>query len=157
MTISRDTDHQVCGMSLAIDVVGGKWRMHLMWVLGAEPQRFGQIRRTLAGVSEKVLPAVSTDASSTTAGGAESAIEKVNARQMFCVASAGSTVEYTQKIKKYDTEKGEIQAEAKRFEQIRNDAQRHSQIFGIAVIYLQIEVTCRLLGHNQWFLSSCQR
>lgn len=55
MTISRDTDHQVCGMSLAIDVVGGKWRMQLMWVLGAEPQRFGQIRRTLAGVSEKVL------------------------------------------------------------------------------------------------------
>ncbi|WP_459550050.1 winged helix-turn-helix transcriptional regulator [Nocardia sp. X0981] len=42
-------------MSLAIDVVGGKWKMHLMWVLGEDPQRFGQIRRTLDGVSEKVL------------------------------------------------------------------------------------------------------
>ncbi|MFE5475230.1 MULTISPECIES: winged helix-turn-helix transcriptional regulator [unclassified Nocardia] len=42
-------------MSLAIDVVGGKWKLHLMWVLGAGPQRFGQIRRMLEGVSEKVL------------------------------------------------------------------------------------------------------
>ncbi|WP_024801592.1 helix-turn-helix domain-containing protein [Nocardia sp. BMG51109] len=42
-------------MSVAIDVVGGKWRMHLMWVLGEGPQRFGRIRRLLDGVSEKVL------------------------------------------------------------------------------------------------------
>ncbi|GAB4589771.1 hypothetical protein Ntsu_76030 [Nocardia sp. IFM 10818] len=50
-----DADHDVCGMSLAIDVVGGKWKLHLMWVLGEGPQRFGQIRRMLTGVSEKVL------------------------------------------------------------------------------------------------------
>ncbi|MGW5386737.1 winged helix-turn-helix transcriptional regulator [Nocardia sp. NPDC003963] len=42
-------------MSLAIEVVGGKWKMHLMWILGEGPQRFGNIRRTLTGVSEKVL------------------------------------------------------------------------------------------------------
>ncbi|MBF6328952.1 winged helix-turn-helix transcriptional regulator [Nocardia transvalensis] len=42
-------------MSVAIDVVGGKWKLHLMWVLGLGPQRFGQIRRLLDGVSEKVL------------------------------------------------------------------------------------------------------
>ncbi|WP_067978362.1 winged helix-turn-helix transcriptional regulator [Nocardia caishijiensis] len=53
--MSSDVDHQVCGMSLAIDVVGGKWKLHLMWVLGEGPQRFGNIRRLLAGVSEKVL------------------------------------------------------------------------------------------------------
>ncbi|WP_280306679.1 winged helix-turn-helix transcriptional regulator, partial [Nocardia neocaledoniensis] len=53
--MSSDADHDVCGMSLAIDVVGGKWRLHLMWVLGDGPQRFGQIRRMLDGVSEKVL------------------------------------------------------------------------------------------------------
>lgn len=53
--MSSDADHDVCGMSLAIDVVGGKWKLHLMWVLGAGPQRFGQIRRLLEGVSEKVL------------------------------------------------------------------------------------------------------
>ncbi|MFD5175503.1 winged helix-turn-helix transcriptional regulator [Nocardia sp. NPDC058379] len=53
--MNGDADHDVCGMSLAIDVVGGKWKLHLMWVLGAGPQRFGQIRRMLDGVSEKVL------------------------------------------------------------------------------------------------------
>jgi len=48
--------------------------------------------------------------------------------------------DYSKKIEKYDKEKSEIQDEAKRFESIRNDAQRHSQIFGIAVIYLQIAI-----------------
>jgi DNA-binding HxlR family transcriptional regulator len=55
VTGAGDTDHEVCGMSLAIDVVGGKWKLHLMWILGVGPQRFGQIHRTLTGVSEKVL------------------------------------------------------------------------------------------------------
>ncbi len=56
--MSSDADHQVCGMSVAIDVVGGKWKLHLMWALGANPQRFGEIRRLLTGVSEKVLDLV---------------------------------------------------------------------------------------------------
>lgn len=54
METVSDAD-QVCGMSIAIDVVGGKWKMHLMWVLAEGPVRFGQIRRKLGGVSEKVL------------------------------------------------------------------------------------------------------
>ncbi|PXX65466.1 HxlR family transcriptional regulator [Nocardia tenerifensis] len=53
--MNGDADHEVCGMSVAIDVVGGKWKLHLMWALNARPQRFGQIRRLLTGVSEKVL------------------------------------------------------------------------------------------------------
>ena len=52
--VMGDAD-QTCGMSIAIDVVGGKWKMHLMWVLAEGPVRFGQIRRKLDGVSEKVL------------------------------------------------------------------------------------------------------
>ncbi|WP_245400897.1 winged helix-turn-helix transcriptional regulator [Nocardia albiluteola] len=55
MGVDGEADHDVCGMSVAIDAVGGKWKLHLMWVLGAGPRRFGQIRRVLAGVSEKVL------------------------------------------------------------------------------------------------------
>jgi len=54
MRAMGDAD-QTCGMSVAIDVVGGKWKMHLMWVLAEGPVRFGQIRRKLDGVSEKVL------------------------------------------------------------------------------------------------------
>lgn len=54
MSAEGDVDHP-CGMSVAIDAVGGKWKLHLMWVLGDGPQRFGAIRRILTGVSEKVL------------------------------------------------------------------------------------------------------
>ncbi len=48
--------------------------------------------------------------------------------------------DYGKKIAKYDGEKTDIQKEAKRFEEVRNDAQKHGQIFGIAVIYLQIAI-----------------
>lgn len=54
MRSGGDAD-QACGMTVAIDVVGGKWKLHLMWVLAEGPVRFGQIRRKLDGVSEKVL------------------------------------------------------------------------------------------------------
>ena len=47
---------------------------------------------------------------------------------------------YAQKIKKYDGEKAEISKEAKRLEALRDDAQKHSGIFGLAVIFLQIAI-----------------
>lgn len=65
--------------------------------------------------------------------------------------------EYTSKINKYDSEKTEIQNEAKRFESVRNDAQKHSQIFGVAVIYLQIAILLSSIAalikqRNIWLL-----
>ncbi|MBI3752809.1 MAG: DUF4337 domain-containing protein [Deltaproteobacteria bacterium] len=50
------------------------------------------------------------------------------------------TEAYSKKIKKYDDEKTEIQTEAKKLEGIRDDAKRHSQAFGVAVIFLQIAI-----------------
>ncbi|PKN18263.1 MAG: hypothetical protein CVU71_12185 [Deltaproteobacteria bacterium HGW-Deltaproteobacteria-6] len=47
---------------------------------------------------------------------------------------------YSQKIKRYDAEKAEISKEAKRLEAQRDDAQKHTGIFGIAVIFLQIAI-----------------
>lgn len=47
---------------------------------------------------------------------------------------------YRQKIKKYDQEKAEISREAKRLDLVRDDAQKHSSIFGLAVIFLQIAI-----------------
>lgn len=48
--------------------------------------------------------------------------------------------DYTAKVAKYDKEKEEIMAEAKRLEQVRDDAARHGSGFGIAVIFLQISI-----------------
>jgi hypothetical protein len=47
---------------------------------------------------------------------------------------------YAAKIAKYEAEKSEIQLDAKRLEAVRDDAQRHGQAFGVAVIFLQIAI-----------------
>ncbi len=47
----------ICGLDAAVDVVGGKWKPLILWALDdAEgPLRFGELRRQVPGVSEKVL------------------------------------------------------------------------------------------------------
>ena len=47
---------------------------------------------------------------------------------------------YASKTAKYDEERSKIEQTAKRYEAIRDDAQKHSQTFGIAVIFLQIAI-----------------
>ena len=48
--------------------------------------------------------------------------------------------DYSKKIKKYDEEKKQIENDARKFEGVKDDAQKHSQIFGMAVIFLQIAI-----------------
>ncbi len=45
----------VSGLDASIDVVGGKWKVLILWALGGGPKRFGELKRAVAGVSEKVL------------------------------------------------------------------------------------------------------
>ncbi|MGW7361829.1 winged helix-turn-helix transcriptional regulator [Streptomyces sp. NPDC054841] len=45
-----------CGLDAAVDVVGGKWKPMILWVLhDARARRFGELKRDMHGVSEKVL------------------------------------------------------------------------------------------------------
>ena len=44
-----------CGIDAAMDVVGGKWKVLVLWALDERPHRFGELRRALPGVTEKVL------------------------------------------------------------------------------------------------------
>lgn len=48
-------DIYVCGVELTNDILGGKWRMMIIWYLRKKSLRFGELRRTLQGISEKVL------------------------------------------------------------------------------------------------------
>jgi hypothetical protein len=48
--------------------------------------------------------------------------------------------DYKNKIDKYEKEKSEAQAKAKKLEGLRDEAQIHSKAFGMAVIYLQIAI-----------------
>jgi DNA-binding HxlR family transcriptional regulator len=45
----------VSGLDAAIDVVGGKWKVLILWTLGESAKRFGELKRSLDGVSEKML------------------------------------------------------------------------------------------------------
>ncbi len=44
-----------CGLDVSFAVVGGKWKPLILYYLSRGPRRFGELRRLVAGVSEKVL------------------------------------------------------------------------------------------------------
>ena len=44
-----------CGLEAALDVIGGKWKVLILWALRAEAHRFGELRRLVEGISEKML------------------------------------------------------------------------------------------------------
>jgi len=44
-----------CGFATALNAIGGKWKTLILWEINAEPRRFGELKRLLPGVSEKVL------------------------------------------------------------------------------------------------------
>lgn len=44
-----------CGLGPAFNVIGGKWKAVLLWEMDARTRRFGELRRLVPGISEKVL------------------------------------------------------------------------------------------------------
>jgi DNA-binding HxlR family transcriptional regulator len=44
-----------CGLDAALMVVGGKWKPLILFHLGPGKRRFGELRRLVSGVSEKML------------------------------------------------------------------------------------------------------
>jgi DNA-binding HxlR family transcriptional regulator len=44
-----------CGLEAALEVVGGKWKVLILWPLRQAPRRFGELRRQIPGISEKML------------------------------------------------------------------------------------------------------
>lgn len=57
MGITRRPGAHICGIDAAMDVIGGKWKVLILWALNERPCRFGELRRMLPGVTEKVLAA----------------------------------------------------------------------------------------------------
>ncbi|MCG5472082.1 helix-turn-helix transcriptional regulator [Micromonospora sp. LAH09] len=49
-------DAHICGIDTAMEVIGGKWKVLILWALDEHPHlRFGELRRLLPGITEKVL------------------------------------------------------------------------------------------------------
>ncbi|MEM1042617.1 MAG: helix-turn-helix domain-containing protein [Bacteroidota bacterium] len=49
------TLHAACPVTAAVALVGGKWKIPLLWHLQAGPRRYGALRRAIPGISEKML------------------------------------------------------------------------------------------------------
>lgn len=45
----------VCGLGPAIDVISGKWKALLLWAIAEKPCRFGELKRAVPGITEKML------------------------------------------------------------------------------------------------------
>jgi len=55
MRSSMERKDYSCGLEAALDVVGGKWKVLILWALRSGPRRFGELRRDIPGISEKML------------------------------------------------------------------------------------------------------
>ncbi|RKT86935.1 DNA-binding transcriptional regulator, HxlR family [Saccharopolyspora antimicrobica] len=44
-----------CSLNAAVDILSGKWKILLLWELLEQPRRFGELRRLVPGIREKVL------------------------------------------------------------------------------------------------------
>jgi DNA-binding HxlR family transcriptional regulator len=44
-----------CGLVPALDVIGGKWKALILWEMHNQPRRFGELKRRVSGISEKML------------------------------------------------------------------------------------------------------
>jgi len=44
-----------CPVSEALKIIGGKWRLQIIYEIGTEKRRFGKIKRLIPEISEKML------------------------------------------------------------------------------------------------------
>jgi DNA-binding HxlR family transcriptional regulator len=44
-----------CPVEAAIDVMGGRWKPLILWWLSQRTHRFGELRRAMPGITEKML------------------------------------------------------------------------------------------------------
>jgi DNA-binding HxlR family transcriptional regulator len=47
--------HYTCGLDVVLELIEGKWKFLVLWNLASGPKRFGELRRLVGGVSEKML------------------------------------------------------------------------------------------------------
>jgi DNA-binding HxlR family transcriptional regulator len=49
------TEESPCGLDVALAVMGGKWKPRILYHLNSAPKRFRDLKRSVVGISEKVL------------------------------------------------------------------------------------------------------
>lgn len=44
-----------CGLEASLAIIGGKWKCLILWGLVQNARRFGELKRAVVGISEKML------------------------------------------------------------------------------------------------------
>lgn len=55
LTNQKNTDATQLALKKTLDIICGKWRLYIIYQLGTEARRYGELRRMIPDVSEKVL------------------------------------------------------------------------------------------------------
>ena len=55
MTYSKNGKTYHCPVEAALEVIGGKWKPLILWALGNNVMRFGELQKGLPGVNAKML------------------------------------------------------------------------------------------------------
>lgn len=55
MTTQLKESSDTCGFTMALAVIKGKWKATIIWELHERPVRFGELKRRLGRISEKML------------------------------------------------------------------------------------------------------
>ena len=55
ITTRKTTDTNHLALQKTLDIICGKWRLYIIYQLGTEARRYGELRRMIPEVSEKVL------------------------------------------------------------------------------------------------------
>lgn len=53
--MGKDTNHKHCGVAKTLKVIGSKWTMFILHTLFDGTKRFGELQRSLEGISPKTL------------------------------------------------------------------------------------------------------
>ncbi|ANU14596.1 Transcriptional regulator, HxlR family [Planococcus halocryophilus Or1] len=48
-------NNYVCSLGLTIDLIGGKWKLMILWYLIEDSKRFGELKKSIPNISQKVL------------------------------------------------------------------------------------------------------
>ncbi len=47
-------------VELSLGIIGGKWKIPIIWRLKDDPKRYGELRKSLPGVTHKMLTAAAS-------------------------------------------------------------------------------------------------
>ncbi|WP_051989591.1 winged helix-turn-helix transcriptional regulator [Gordonia soli] len=53
--MARRLPPYTCGLDAAADVIGSKWKPGILWALSTGTQRYGELKRLVPGITEKML------------------------------------------------------------------------------------------------------